>query len=396
MFNNKTILNVDFKDQKVLLRCDFNVKIQNGIITDETRIQGALPTINYLIDGGAKIILCSHRGKPKGKYDPELTLEPVAKRLSEILGQEIYFKSEPQVITREIKDAIDQLEQGQIVLLDNTRFRIEETENGESFSKELASLADIFVNDAFGTVHRAHASTEGVTHYMKESVSGFLIEKELKFLGQAIDKPQRPFIAILGGAKVSDKIKVIDELIGKVDGLIIGGGMAYTFLKAQGYEIGNSMCEEDKLDYALEMIEKAKRMGVTLRLPVDHSVSKSFADIPAIITEGQDIPEGTMGLDIGPKTIKNYVGSLKNAKTILWNGPMGVFEFENYNKGTLALAKCMSALDAVTIVGGGDSAAAVAQLGYKDQMTHISTGGGASLKFLEGSILPGIEALDNL
>jgi phosphoglycerate kinase len=396
MFSKKTILNVDFKDQKVLVRCDFNVKIQDGVITDETRIQGALPTIKYLIDGGAKIILCSHRGKPKGKYDPELTLKPVADRLSEILGQKIYFKSDGQVITQEIKDTIDQLEPGEIALLDNTRFRIEETENGESFSKELASLAEIFVNDAFGTVHRAHASTEGVTHFMKDSVSGFLIEKELEFLGQAIEKPQRPFIAILGGAKISDKIKVIDELIGKVDGLIIGGGMAYTFLKAQGYEIGNSMLEEDKLDYALEMIKKAKRMGVTLMLPVDHCVSENFADNPAVITEGQNIPEETMGLDIGPKTIERFVNTLKNAKTVLWNGPMGVFEFENYNKGTLALAKCMSTLDAVTIVGGGDSAAAVAQLGYKDQMTHISTGGGASLKFLEGSKLPGIEALDNL
>jgi phosphoglycerate kinase len=379
----------------VLVRCDFNVKIKDGKITDETRILGALPTIEYLRSQQAKVILCSHMGKPKGVFDSELSLKPVANRLGELLDQDIYFTSDAEVINAKIKKDIEMLPFGSIALLENTRFRIEEEANDAGFAKELASLAEIFVNDAFGTAHRAHASTEGITHFMDTAVSGFLIEKELKFLGEAISNPKHPFIAVLGGSKVSDKIKVIDRLIDKVDGLIIGGGMAYTFLKAQGYTIGSSLVEEDKLSYALEMIEKAKAKGVELLLPVDHSISSEFANTEPIYTDGMDIPEGYMGLDIGKKTIENYVAKLKTARMVLWNGPMGVFEFEHYNKGTFALAQTLSKLDAVTIIGGGDSAAAVSQLGFKDKMTHISTGGGASLKFLEGSTLPGIEALND-
>ena len=395
MFNKLTIRDVDFKNKTVLVRCDFNVPIIDSKITDETRILGAIPTIEYLLEAGAKVILCSHRGKPKGEYNKDLSLKLVAIRLSEIFKQEVYFNSVPEVINDQVVEDIKALQYGQMALLENTRFRKEETKNGEDFSKQLASLADIFVSDAFGTAHRAHSSTVGVTSFIKTAVSGFLIEKELKFLGQAIENPERPFVAILGGAKVSDKIKVIDHLIDKVDGLILGGGMAYTFLKAQGYTVGNSLVEEDKLEYAEAMIKKANAKGVKLLLPMDHRISDEFKDKEAKMTKDENIPAGFMGLDIGDKTIGEFSDYLSQAKTILWNGPMGVFEFENYASGTLALAKLLSTLDAVTIIGGGDSAAAVTQLGFSDSMTHISTGGGASLEFLEGKVLPGIEALNN-
>ena len=395
MFNKMTIRDVEFNNKVVLVRCDFNVPVINGKITDETRILGAMPTIEYLIDAGAKVILCSHMGKPKGEYKIDLSLQPVANRLSELLKQEVYFKSVSNVINEEIRNDILKLDYGQVALLENTRFRIEETKNGEKFSKELASLAEIFVNDAFGTAHRAHSSTVGVAKFIGLSVSGLLIEKELKFLGQTIENPEKPFIAVLGGAKISDKIKVIDNLIEKVDGLILGGGMAYTFLKAQGFSVGNSLVEEDKLGYAKLMIEKAQKNGVQLLLPIDHRIANEFKDKKAEFTSDENIPEGYMGLDIGDKTILEFNALLESAKTILWNGPMGVFEFENYAKGTFALAESLSKLDAITIIGGGDSAAAVTQLGFKDQMTHISTGGGASLEFLEGKLLPSIEALKN-
>ncbi|MCD6435835.1 MAG: phosphoglycerate kinase [Clostridiales bacterium] len=395
MFNKKTIRDIDVKNKKVLVRCDFNVPLINGNITDETRIIGALPTIKYLIENDAKIILCSHMGKPKGKFDKFLSLEPVAESLSKHLNQEVKFISTAEVVNDEVRNFVNDMTSGQIILLENTRFRIEETNNETIFSKELASLVEIFVNDAFGTAHRAHSSTVGVTEFLKIAVSGFLIEKELKFLGDIIEKPQKPFIAILGGAKVSDKIKVIDNLLGKVDGLIIGGGMAYTFLKAQGYSVGDSLIEEDKVEYAKEMIKKAKEMGVELLLPIDHRVSKEFKDIPPMMTSDANISDGYMGLDIGDMTIGFYENFLLDAKTVLWNGPMGVFEFKNYASGTFEIAKTLANINAVTIIGGGDSAAAVTQLGFSKQMTHISTGGGASLEFLEGKVLPGIEVLNN-
>ena len=374
-FNKKTVEDINVKGKKVLVRCDFNVPLKDGVITDENRLNGALPTIKYLVDNGAKVILCSHMGKPKGEPKPELSLAPVAKRLSEMLGKEVVFAADDNV--------------------QNTRYRKEETKNGEEFSKELASLAEIFVNDAFGTAHRAHCSTVGVTDYLDTAVCGYLIQKELKFLGDAVENPERPFVAILGGAKVSDKIAVINNLLDKVDTLIIGGGMAYTFLKAQGYEIGTSLVEEDRVEYAKEMIEKAKAKGVNFLLPVDHRVAPEFKDMEATITEDQNIPAGNMGLDIGPKTEKLYADAVKDAKTVIWNGPMGVFEFENFNKGTIAVAKAMADSSATTIIGGGDSAAAVNILGFGDKMTHISTGGGASLEFLEGKVLPGIDALNS-
>jgi len=343
---------------------------------------------------GAKVILCSHLGKPKG-YDASLTLAPVAKRLSEVLETEVVFNSEAEVVGPLTRTAVMNLKDSQIILLENTRFRPEETKNGELFSKDLASIADIFVNDAFGTAHRAHSSTVGVTEYVDTAVCGYLIQKELKFLGEAIETPARPFCAILGGAKVSDKIKVIENLLGKVDTLIIGGGMAYTFLKAQGYTVGKSLVEEDKLAYALKMIEDAKAKGVKFLLPVDHIVAGEFnKDATPIVTKGEAIDAEYMGLDIGPKTAEIYANEVKDAKTVIWNGPMGVFEFENFAKGTIAVAKALADSDATTVIGGGDSAAAVNQLGFGDQMTHISTGGGASLEFLEGIALPGIEALN--
>ena len=394
-FNKKTIEDVQVKGKKVLVRCDFNVPLKDGVITDENRLNGAMPTIKYLVDNGAKVILCSHMGKPKGEAKPEFSLAPVAKRLSEMLGKEVVFAADDNVVGENAKKAGAEMKDGDVVLLQNTRYRKEETKNGEELSKELASLAEMFVNDAFGTAHRAHCSTVGVTEYLKPAVCGYLIQKELKFLGDAVETPERPFVAILGGAKVSDKINVINNLLEKVDTLIIGGGMAYTFLKAQGYTVGSSLVEEDKVEYAKEMLAKAEEKGVKLLLPVDHRVAKEFKDVEAVVTEDQNIAEGFMGLDIGPKTEAIYAEAIKDAKTVIWNGPMGVFEFENFNKGTIAVAKAMAEADATTIIGGGDSAAAVNILGFGDKMSHISTGGGASLEFLEGKVLPGIAALND-
>ena len=389
-YNKKTIEDIDVKGKKVLVRCDFNVPLKDGVITDENRLNGALPTINYLIKNGAKVILCSHLGKDASK-----SLAPVATRLSEMLGKEVVFARDEEVVGANAKKAVSEMKDGDVVLLENTRCRKEETKNGDEFSKELASLAEIFVNDAFGTAHRAHCSTVGVTKYIDTAVCGYLIQKELKFLGEAVNSPVRPFVAILGGAKVSDKIAVINNLLEKVDTLIIGGGMAYTFLKAQGYEIGTSLVEADRIEYAKEMIEKAKTKGVKFLLPVDHRVASEFKDVAATVTEDQNIPAGNMGLDIGPKTDILYADAVKDAKTVIWNGPMGVFEFENFKLGTVAVAKAMAESSATTVIGGGDSAAAVNILGFGDKMTHISTGGGASLEFLEGKELPGIAALND-
>lgn len=394
-FNKKTIEDVCVTGKRVLVRCDFNVPLKDGRITDESRIKGALPTIEYLIKNGAKVILCSHLGKAKGP-DPALTLLPVAKRLSELLKKEVVFAADDCVVGENAKNAVSEMKNGDVILLQNTRYRKEEEKNEDNFSKELASLADIYVNDAFGTAHRAHCSTVGVTKFVPVSVCGYLIQKELKFLGDAVENPERPFVAILGGAKVSDKINVINNLLEKVDTLIIGGGMAYTFLKAQGYTIGNSLLEEDKIDYAKQMIGKAKDKGVKLLLPVDCIVADKFAaDAKPEITKDQNIPDGYMGLDMGPKTMEIFKDAVKSAKTVVWNGPLGVFEFRAFAKGTEEMAKALSETNAVTIIGGGDSAAAVNQLGYGDKMTHISTGGGASLKFLEGKELPGIKALND-
>ena len=397
MLNKKTIEDINVTGKRVLVRCDFNVPLQNGVITDENRLVGALPTIKYLIEKGAKVILCSHLGKPKGEPKPELSLAPVAKRLSEMLGQEVVFAADDNVVGENAKSAVADMKDGDVVLLQNTRYRKEETKNEENYSKELASLADVFVNDAFGTAHRAHCSTVGAGQFLQERACGYLIQKELKFLGEAVSNPVRPFTAILGGSKVSDKIAVINQLLEKVDNLIIGGGMAYTFLKAQGYEIGNSLLEADKVDYAKEMLAKAEEKGVKLYLPVDSKAANKFAaDAEVLVTEDQNIPEGYLGLDIGPKTVEKFVDVVNNSKTIVWNGPMGVFEFEAFAGGTLAIAKAMADLeDATTVIGGGDSAAAVNQLGFGDKMTHVSTGGGASLEFLEGKELPGIVALDD-
>lgn len=389
-FNKKTIEDIEVKGKRVLVRCDFNVPLKDGVITDVNRLNGALPTIQYLVKNGAKVILCSHLGKDASK-----SLAPVATKLSELLGQTVVFARDEEVVGANAKAAVADMKDGDVVLLENTRCRKEETKNLPEFSKELASLADVFVNDAFGTAHRAHCSTVGVTEFVDTAVCGYLIQKELKFLGEAVNAPVRPFVAILGGAKVSDKIAVINNLLDKVDTLIIGGGMAYTFLKAQGYEIGTSLVEADRVDYAMEMIEKAKAKGVNFLLPVDHRVAAEFKDVAAIVTEDQNIPAGHMGLDIGPKTDALYAEAIKDAKTVIWNGPMGVFEFDNFNKGTIAVAKAMADADATTVIGGGDSAAAVNILGFGDKMTHISTGGGASLEFLEGKALPGIEALNN-
>ena len=397
MLNKKSIEDINVTGKKTLVRCDFNVPLRDGEITDLNRIYGALPTIKYLSDNNARVILCSHLGKPKNGYEAAFSLEPVAKKLSELLGKEVRFAADPQVSGDIAKEVINEMKDGDIVLLENTRFRKEETKNEESFSRELASLADIFVNDAFGTAHRAHCSTVGAGEFMQARVCGYLIQKELKFLGEAVENPKRPFTAILGGAKVSDKIAVIEKLLDKVDTLIIGGGMAYTFLKAQGYEIGTSLVEEEKVEYAAEMIEKAKQKGVTMLLPVDNVAADRFAaDAEAVVTQDQNIPQGHMGLDIGLKTVELYVEKVRSSATIIWNGPMGVFEFEKFAQGTLAIAKNMAELeDAVTVIGGGDSAAAVNQLGFGEKMTHVSTGGGASLEFLEGKELPGIVSLDS-
>ena len=394
--NKKTIEDISVKGKKLLVRCDFNVPLKDGIITDENRLVGALPTIKYLMENGARVILCSHLGKPKGEAKSELTLAPVAKRLGEMLETEVVFADDANVVGENAKKAVESMKDGEVVLLQNTRYRKEETKNGEEFSKELASLAEIFVNDAFGTAHRAHCSTVGAGEFLEERVCGYLIQKEIKFLSGAIEAPKKPFAAILGGAKVSDKISVINNLLDKVDTLIIGGGMAYTFLKAQGYEIGTSLLEAEKVDYSLEMIKKAEENGVKLLLPVDHVCGAEFnAETEPVITEDQNIPVGFMGLDIGPKTSKLYEDAVREAKTVVWNGPMGVFEFKNFAKGTMAVAAALAGSDADTIIGGGDSAAAVNILGFGDKMTHISTGGGASLELLEGKELPGIVALDD-
>ena len=396
MLNKKTIEDIDVKGKKCLVRCDFNVPLKDGEITDENRLVGAMPTIKYLVDNGAKVILCSHLGKPKGEARPELSLAPVAKRLSEMLGKEVVFAADDNVVGENAKKAVSEMKDGDVVLLQNTRYREEETKNEENFSKELASLAEVFVNDAFGTAHRAHCSTVGAGQFLQERVCGYLIQKEIDFLGSAVENPERPFLAILGGAKVSSKLGVINNLLDKVDTLIIGGGMGYTFLKALGHEIGTSLVEDDKIDYAKDMIAKAEEKGVKLLLPIDIVYASEFAEnAEPHITEGRDIPVGNMGLDIGPKTRELFAEAVKSSKTIVWNGPMGVFEFENFAKGTKAIAEAMAEADATTIIGGGDSAAAVNQMGFGDKMSHISTGGGASLEFLEGKELPGIAGLDN-
>lgn len=394
-YNKKTIEDIQVAGKRVLVRCDFNVPLQDGKITDENRLLGALPTIKYLLDHQARVILCSHLGKPKAP-EAKSSLAPVAARLSELLGLEVKFPADDTVVGENAKKAAEELKDGEVMLLENTRFRPEESKNGEEFAKELASLAEIYVNDAFGSAHRAHASTEGVTKYLDTAVAGYLINKELKFLGEAVNNPVRPFVAILGGAKVSDKINVINALLDKVDTLIIGGGMSYTFLKSQGYTVGTSLLEADRVEYAQEMIAKAKEKGVQLLLPVDNVIADKFsADAAPVITEDANIPEGYMGLDIGPKTADLYADAIKGAKTVIWNGPMGVFEFENFAKGTIKVAEAMAESDATTVIGGGDSAAAVNILGFGDKMTHISTGGGASLEFLEGTVLPGIAALND-
>jgi phosphoglycerate kinase len=393
-YNKKTIEDIDVQGKRVLVRCDFNVPMMNGDITDLNRLKGALPTIKYLMEKGGKVILCSHLGKAKGP-DPSLTLAPVAKKLSEMLGKEVVFAADDEVVGENAKAAVEKMAEGEVVLLENTRFRKEEGKNEDAFSKDLASIADIYVNDAFGTAHRAHCSTVGVTKFVDTAVCGYLIQKELRFLGEVIENPARPFCAILGGAKVVDKIAVINNLLEKVDTLIIGGGMAYTFLKAQGYDIGKSLLDEERIEYSTEMMTKAKAKGVKLLLPVDNRVAPEYADVDAKITEDQNVPEGYMALDIGPKSEKLFVDAVREAKTVIWNGPMGVAEFKNFAEGTVAVAKAMADSGATTVIGGGDSAAAVNNLGFGDKMTHISTGGGASLEFLEGRELPGIAALND-
>lgn len=403
MLNKKTVDDLsNLQGKKVLVRCDFNVPLKDGVIQNYNRIDGALPTIKKLLEQGAKVILCSHLGKPKGEALPELSLAPVAVALSERLGVEVKFVDDAKVTGPETQKVAAELKEGEVLLLQNTRYRVEETkygkdENAEEYAKELAALCDneAFVNDAFGTAHRAHCSNVGVTKFTKENVVGYLMQKEIKFLGEAVENPVRPFVAILGGAKVSDKIAVINNLLDKVDTLIIGGGMAYTFLKAQGQEVGNSLLEADKMDYALEMVEKAKEKGVKLLLPVDHVVGKEFSnDTEKAVVE--TIEAGWSGFDIGPKTIELYKNALADAKTVVWNGPMGVFEFSNFAEGTLAVCAAVADLqDATTVVGGGDSVNAVKRLGFADKMSHISTGGGASLEFLEGKELPGVAAADN-
>ena len=398
--NKKTVDDINVKGQKVLVRCDFNVPLKDGVITDENRIVAALPTIKKLIADGGRVILCSHLGKPKGEPKPELSLAPVAKRLSELLGKEVVFAADDNVVGENAKRAVDAMNDGDVVLLQNTRYRAEETKNGEQFSAELGSLADIFVNDAFGTAHRAHCSTVGVVSYVKEAVAGYLIGKELKYLGNAVNDPVRPFVTILGGAKVADKLSVIENLLNKADTLIIGGGMAYTFLAAKGYGVGNSLLDKEKIDYCRDMLKKAEEKGVKILLPIDCVIIKEFpspidAPIETSVVDADKIPDGFEGADIGPKTAELYANEVKNAKTVVWNGPMGIFENPTLAKGTIAVAASLAETDAVTVIGGGDSAAAVNNLGFGDKMTHISTGGGASLEFLEGKELPGIAALND-
>ena len=396
MLNKKTVDDLNVKGKRVLVRCDFNVPVKDGVITDDNRITASLPTIRKLMNDGAKVILCSHMGKPKGEVKPELSLAPVAERLSEKLGVEVKFAKDDNVVGENAKAAVEAMKDGDVILLENTRFRKEETKNEDNFSKELASLADIYVDDAFGSSHRAHCSTVGVTKYVAESAVGYLMEKEIEYLGNAVENPVRPFAAILGGAKLSDKINVINNLLEKVDILIIGGGMAYTFIKALGGTVGDSLLEEDKVEYAKEMIFKASQKGVKFLLPIDTVIVKEFKNdaLSDIVPTGL-IPDGWMGVDIGPETRSLFTEALKDAKTVVWNGPMGVFEFPNFAKGTEAIAEALAHIDGTTIIGGGDSAAAVNQLGYGDRMSHISTGGGASLEFLEGKELPGVAAVQD-
>ncbi|MBR5753836.1 MAG: phosphoglycerate kinase [Clostridia bacterium] len=396
--NKKTVDDINVQGKKVLVRCDFNVPLKDGVITDENRLVAALPTIQKLVADGGKVILCSHLGKPKGVPDPELSLAPVAVRLSELLGQPVTFAADDNVVGPKAKAAVDAMKDGDIVLLENTRYRAEETENDPAFSAELGSLADLFVNDAFGSAHRAHCSTVGVVDYVDEAVSGYLIAKELKYLGDAVDDPKRPFVCILGGAKVADKLSVIENLLSKADTLIIGGGMAFTFVKAQGSEIGTSLVDDSKIDYCREMLQKAAESDVEIILPVDAVVAKAFPDpidapIDVEVVPIDAIPADSMGLDIGPKSAEIFAKVVAEAATVVWNGPMGVFENPTTAKGTLAVAQALADSDAVSVIGGGDSAAAVNQLGLGDKMTHISTGGGASLEFLEGKELPGIAAM---
>ena len=398
--NKKSVDDINVKGKRVLCRCDFNVPLKEGKITDENRLVAALPTIKKLIADGGKVILCSHLGKPKGEPKPELSLAPVAARLSELLGQEVKFAADPEVVGPNAKAAEEAMKDGDVILLENTRYRAEETKNGEAFSKELASLCDVFVNDAFGTAHRAHCSNVGVAQLVDTAVVGYLMQKEIDFLGNAVENPVRPFVAILGGAKVADKLNVISNLLEKCDTLIIGGGMAFTFLKAKGYEIGASLVDDEKIEYCKEMMEKAEKLGKSLLLPVDAVVAKAFpspidAEIEVEVFAADSIPAERMGLDIGPKTAETYAEAVKTAKTVVWNGPMGVFENPVLAKGTIAVAKALAETDATTIIGGGDSAAAVNQLGYGDKMSHISTGGGASLEFLEGKELPGVAAAND-
>ena len=396
MLNKKSVDDINVKGKKVLVRCDFNVPLIDGKITDENRLVAALPTIKKLVADGGKIILCSHLGKPKGEPKPELSLAPVAVRLAELLGQKVKFVPSNVVVDDTVRAAVDAMNDGDIILLENTRYRAEETKNGEAFSKDLASLCDVFVNDAFGTAHRAHCSNVGVTQFVDTAAVGYLMQKEIDFLGNAVNNPERPFVAILGGAKVSSKISVINNLLDKVDVLIIGGGMGYTFAKAMGGQIGKSLCEDDYLQYSLDMMKKAEEKGVKLLLPVDNRIGDDFSnDCNIQIVKAGEIPEGWEGLDIGPETEKLFCDAVKDAKTVVWNGPMGCFEMPNFAHGTEAVAKALAETDAVTIIGGGDSAAAVNQLGYVDKMTHISTGGGASLEFLEGKELPGVAAAND-
>ena len=398
--NKKSVDDINVKGKRVLVRCDFNVPLKDGKITDENRLVAALPTIKKFIADGGKVILCSHLGKPKGEPKPELSLAPVAVRLSELLGQPVKFAADNEVVGPNAKAAVEAMKDGDVVLLQNTRYRAEETKNGEEFSKELASLADVFVNDAFGTAHRAHCSNVGVTKYIDTCVVGYLMNKEIEFLGNAVENPKRPFVAILGGAKVADKLNVINNLLEKCDTLIIGGGMAYTFLKAQGKEIGLSLVDNEKIDYCKEMLAKAEKLGKKLLLPVDSVTIKDFpnpidAPVEVEVYDSDHLPADREGCDIGPKSAELFANEVKTAKTVVWNGPMGVFENPTLAAGTLAVAKALAETDATTIIGGGDSAAAVNQMGFGDKMSHISTGGGASLEFLEGKELPGVAAAND-
>lgn len=394
--NKKSIDDINVKGLRVLCRCDFNVPLIDGKITDENRLVQALPTIKKLVADGGKVILCSHLGKPKGEPVPELSLAPVAKRLTELLGQEVKFAADPEVVGPNAKAAVEAMKDGDIILLENTRYRAEETKNGEEFSKDLASLCDVFVNDAFGTAHRAHCSNVGVTKYVDTAVVGYLMQKEIDFLGNAVENPVRPFVAILGGAKVSSKISVIENLLDKVDTLIIGGGMAYTFMAAHGEPVGKSLLEKDYMEYALQMEEKAKEKGVKLLIPIDTVVGDDFKnDCNFKVVDRGEIPDDMEGMDIGPKTCKLFTDAIKDAKTVVWNGPMGCFEMPNFAKGTIAICEALANIDGTTIIGGGDSASAANNLGFGDKMTHISTGGGASLEFLEGKELPGVAAAND-